>query len=236
MPPAFRRSVFEAIHSLAHPSIRSTRRLVADRFVWPGLNRDIGQWARACIACQTAKVQRHVVTPPDSIPVPGARFEHVHIDLVGPLPPSQGFTHLLTVVDRFTRWPEAIPLSDTSAATCASSFIAHWVARFGVPRDITSDRGAQFTSELWANVSRLLGMQLHHTTAFHPQANGLVERFHRQLKASLMARLAGPAWTAELPWVLLGIRTAPKEDFAVSSAELVYGAPLTVPGECLQAR
>ncbi|PAA46946.1 hypothetical protein BOX15_Mlig009783g10, partial [Macrostomum lignano] len=234
VPPEFRRPVFDAIHGLAHPSIRSSRRLVADRFVWPGLNRDVGRWARSCLACQTTKVQQHVVSPPDSIPVPRDRFAHVHIDLVGPLPHSQGCSHLLTVVDRFTRWPEAIPLADTSAATCAAAFIAHWIARFGVPSDLTSDRGPQFTSELWSNVSRLLGTQLHQTTAFHPQANGLVERFHRQLKASLMARLTGPSWTAELPWVLLGIRTAPKEDLGTSSAELVYGVPLAVPGECLQ--
>ncbi|XP_055500353.1 uncharacterized protein LOC129702590 [Leucoraja erinacea] len=68
-------------------------------------------------------------------------------------------------------------------------------------------------------------------TAYHPQANGLVERFYRQLKAALMARLTGPDWMDELPWVMLGIRTAPKEDLASSSAELVYGSPLTVPGE-----
>ena len=65
----------------------------------------------------------------------------------------------------------------------------------------------------------------------HPQANGLVERFHRHLKASLCARLTGPNWTADLPWVLLGIRTAPKDYLGCSSAELVYGTPLAVPGE-----
>ena len=97
--------------------------------------------------------------------------------------------------------------------------------------DMTSDRGSQFTSQLWTAIAQLLGIQLHHTTAYHPQSNGLVERFHRHLKASLRARLTGPNWTADLPWVLLGIRSAPKEDLGCSSAELVYGTPLTVPGE-----
>ena len=77
----------------------------------------------------------------------------------------------------------------------------------------------------------MLGTQVHHTTAYHPQSNGLVERFHRHLKSALRARLTGPNWTQELPWALLGIRTAPKEDLGCSSAELVYGAPLTVPGD-----
>ena len=101
-----------------------------------------------------------------------------------------------------------------------------------MPVDI-SDRGAQFTSGFWTAMSQLLGTQLHHTTAYHP--NGLVERFHRQMKASLRAQLTGPHWMDKLPWVMLGIRTAPKEDLGTSSAELMYGAPLTVPGDFIPA-
>ena len=97
--------------------------------------------------------------------------------------------------------------------------------------DITSDRGPQFTSQLWSSIAQLLGTRLHHSTAYHPQANRLVERFHRHLKSALRACLTGPNWTRELPWVLLGIHTAPKEDLGCSSAELVYGTPLTVPGD-----
>ncbi|XP_059826505.1 uncharacterized protein LOC132394413 isoform X1 [Hypanus sabinus] len=84
-------------------------------------------------------------------------------------------------------------------------------------------------------MASLLGTQLHHTTAYHPQSNGLVERFHRHLKSALISRLRGANWADELPWVLLGIRTAPKDDLHASSAELVYGAPLVVPGEFLPA-
>jgi cleavage and polyadenylation specificity factor subunit 1 len=232
VPVDFRRPIFDAIHGLAHPSIRSTRQLIAARFVWPGLQRDVGVWARSCVQCQTSKIHRHVSSPPDRIPVPNDRFAHIHVDLVGPLPRSDGFTHLLTVVDRFTRWPEAIPLADISVNSCAAALISHWIARFGVPSDVTSDRGAQFTSAVWTRVAELLGIRLHRTTAYHPCSNGLVERFHRHLKASLRARLTGPNWTAELPWVLLGIRSTPKADIGASSAELVYGAPLAIPGEC----
>ena len=140
--------------------------------------------------------------------------------------PSQGFTHLLTIVDRFTRWPEAILL-----ATCAKALISHWIARFGVPLDMVSDRVSQFTANLWTSVAQSLGTQLHRTTAYHPQANGLVERFHRHFKSALRARLTRPNWMQQLPWVLLEIRTAPKEDLGCSSAELVYGATLAVPGD-----
>ena len=77
----------------------------------------------------------------------------------------------------------------------------------------------------------LLGTQIKQTTAYHPQANGLVERFHRRMKEAIRAKLEGPNWIDQLPWVMLGIRTAPKEDLDTSSAELVYGAPITVPGD-----
>jgi hypothetical protein len=73
------------------------------------------------------------------------------------------------------------------------------------------------------------------TTAYHPQAIGMIERFHRQLKDSLRARLCGQDWMAHLPWVLLGLRAAPKEDTAVSSTEMLYGLPLTLPGQFLEA-
>jgi hypothetical protein len=135
------------------------------------------------------------------------------------------------MIDRFTRWPEVVPIKDIETGTVAKAFNQHWVARFGVPTRMTSDRGSQFTSELWKAMADLLGIELHPTTAYHPQANGLVERLHRTLKASLKTRLTGPHWINELPLVLLGLRTAPKEDLNASPAELVYGSTLTVPGD-----
>ena len=235
VPVDLRRHVFDALHGLAHPSVRTTQKLICDRYVWHGMRKQIGEWAKTCIPCQQAKVQFHTRAPLADFKIPARRFDHVNIDLVGPLPTSQGATHLLTIIDRFTRWPEAVPLSSTDTTSCARAFIMHWVARFGVPLDITSDRGPQFISALWTDMSRLLGTHLHWTAAYHPQANGMVERFHRHLKSALRARLTGPNWMDELPWILLGIRTAPKEDLDCSSAELVFGAPLTVPGDFVHA-
>ncbi len=104
------------------------------------------------------------------------------------------------------------------------ALISTWVARFGVPDILTSDQGRQFTSTLWADLTKLLGVQHVQTMAYHPQSNGMVERPHGQHKAALRARLAGPQWPSYLPSVLLGLRVAPKEDCGISSAELVYGA------------
>ena len=102
--------------------------------------------------------------------------------------------------------------------------------------DITSDRGSQFTPSLWTQLNRLLGIDTKMTTAYHPQANGMVERLHRQLKAGLKARTTGPNWFAQLPMVLLGIRSSWRVDPGCSPAELVYGSTLRIPGEFLQPR
>ena len=137
--------VFEAVHSLAHTGPRPTQRAVAERFVWHGLKKDIKRWCKECHSCQAAKIHRHTRTPISCRPPPSGRFLSLHVDLVGPLPSSEGMTYLFTVIDRFTRWPEAIPLPDAKTATCVKALIRHWISRFGIPADITSDRGAQFS-------------------------------------------------------------------------------------------
>ena len=134
----YRRQIFDVIHSLAHPGRKATQRLVYHKCVWHSMNTYINQWAKQCIPCQSSKIQYHVraalsefVAPPKK-----NRFSHIKIDSVGPLPPSSGFSYILTIVVRTTRWPEAIPLRDTTTLTCAQALIAEWISRFEVPLDI----------------------------------------------------------------------------------------------------
>ncbi|CAH8563852.1 unnamed protein product, partial [Dicrocoelium dendriticum] len=140
-----------------------------------------------------------------------SRFSHVHLDLVGPLPPSRGFVYILTCVDRFTRWPEAIPVTDCTAETVIRAFLDRWVSHYGCPSTITTDRGTPFESSQFDTFCNFLGCRRIHTTAYHPAANGLVERFHRQLKASLCAS-SDPSWSENISLVLLGIRSSIKAD------------------------
>ncbi|BHF75397.1 hypothetical protein SprV_0501849400 [Sparganum proliferum] len=233
VPASMRRAVFQTLHGLSHPGIRASQKLLAERFVWPGMNKGVKDWARSCLSCQRNKVQRHNKSSPGTFPSPDARFSHVHLDVVGPLPPSNGFTYLLTCVDRYTRWAEAIPLPNVQAETIVKAFVSRWVAMFGAPSTVTTDRGAQFESALFQTLLNFIGCTRIRTTAYHPAANGMVERFHRQLKTALRAVEDPGNWSDNLPLALLGIRAALKSDLGCSAAELVFGTTLRLPGEMI---
>lgn len=109
------------------------------------------------MACQTSKMFRHTCTPPQPFPMPTSHFHTVHIDVVGPLILSRGCQYLLTCIDRFTRWGEAIPIPDMRAETTAYHFLAGWVAHFGAPRVIITDQGTQFESGAWSVLLKFLG-------------------------------------------------------------------------------
>jgi hypothetical protein len=118
---------------LAHPTQNAVLSLATD-----ASNMHVGGVLQHC---QWGKVHKHVHLQPAVIPVPHRPFAHIHVDLVGRLLPSRGHTYLFTIINRTSRWPEAILLSSITAADCARALFAGWVSQFGVPATITSDRG-----------------------------------------------------------------------------------------------
>ena len=124
VPASLRRAVFDVLHNSSHPEMRATRRLISSRFVWPGLSKQVSAWAREGLSCQRAKMYRHIHLQAAPIPLPRRRFAHIHVDLVGPLSPSKGFTYLFTIIDRTTRWPEVVPLSSITASDCAEALFS----------------------------------------------------------------------------------------------------------------
>nr|CDS33975.1 pro Pol polyprotein [Hymenolepis microstoma] len=135
-----------------------TQALITDRFVWKNIQQDVRQWAKNCLSCQASKVHRHTRSPLACFPLPEVRFRHINVDIVSPLSPSNSFSYVLTCIDRFMRWPVAVPLHDTSSASVAKALIESWISIFGASYVITTDRGSQFTSTLFR--------KLHHSTPY----------------------------------------------------------------------
>lgn len=233
IPNSFRKTIFEKVHNSSHDGIKTTVRNVTSKFIWNNVKKDVKIWARCCLECQRNKVTRHTKAQFSVYSEPDERFDTIHIDLIGPLPPSEGNTYCLTCIDRFTDWMEVIPISDQTAQTVAKAFYTNWIARFGVPHTVICDRGAQFKSELFKNLSNICGINLQHTTAYHPQCNGKIERLHRTLKSALKSHNS-VKWTETLPTVLLGMRTALRDDKNYTISQMVYGTNIKIPGQFLE--
>lgn len=155
------------------------------------------------------------------------------MDIVGPLYDCEGFRYCLTIMDRFSRWAEVVPLREILAQTISRAFFDTWVSRYGAPELLTTDQGAQFESQLFNALLILMGCKRVRTAAYHPASNGLIERWHRTFKIALMCH-ADKNWLRQLSIVLLRLKVYVRSDTGASPAEYVYGTTLRIPGEfCL---
>ena len=173
VPTTLQRVVFDSLHSIAHPGVKAGMTLIKRTYWLQGIGKDVARRTKSCEVCQKAKVHKHTKAPLERLPAPTKRFSHIRVDLVGPLNPAyEGKNTLLTVIDRWTGWPEAFPMTmhgyAASTNACAKVLVRQWIARWGVPGIITSDRGSQFASDLWLEVCRLMGIARDPTTSYHP--------------------------------------------------------------------
>ncbi|GFT72381.1 hypothetical protein TNCV_3609251 [Trichonephila clavipes] len=230
IPQKFRFQIFQLIHGLAHPGIKSTVKLMTEKYVSSDIKKQVREWAKACIRCQKCKVSRHTKSKLGEFEQPDERFSVVHIDLIGKLPPSEGMQYCLTCIDRFSCWMEAIPIPEITAEIVGRAFYEKWISRFGVPAKLVTDQGRQFEAELFRSIAAICGAKVVHTTSYHPQCNGKVERLHRTLKGAIKAH-NNIRWTESLPTVLLGLRAAIRPDISYTIAQMVYGTSIKLPGE-----
>ena len=200
------------------------------RFTWPGVGRDIINFCRACPVCQKCDKRKGRQALMVERPVMSEPFEVIGIDLVGPIKAGKGgCTHLLTAICMATRWPEAIPLKSITARAVATGLLDIF-SRVGIPRQLLSDQGTQFTGAVLKQVCEGLHIDLIKTTPYHPEGNGVVERMHGPLCAMLKKAVReGHDWVSQVPFALFALRAAPNRDTDFSPFELVYGRRVRTP-------
>ncbi len=221
--------IIKNIHEMAHASIAQTAAIIKKYFYWQSINSDIKHYIQRCNDCQSAKIHKYMSPMVERIHNPAVKLSHIHVDLVGPLPESHEYKHILTIIDRTTRWPTAYPLQDVRTDSILACF-GDYIKQYGLPSQITSDNGGQFTSDKWTQFWTKYNVKLIHTAFYHPQSNGLVERLHRDLKTKLRALGPPHSWKDNLDTVILALRTEINSRLKASPAQLLYNQTIRVPG------
>eukprot|EP00057_Strongylocentrotus_purpuratus_P000907 XP_001186509.2 PREDICTED: uncharacterized protein LOC754648 [Strongylocentrotus purpuratus] len=236
VPTKFRNQVLKLAHESilgGHFGTKKTRDKILTHFFWPGMHADIVRYCRSCGPCQRTSPKGKVTKVPlGSTPLIDEPFRRVAMDLVGPIEPatSKGNRYILTVVDYATRYPEAVALRRIDAQTVAEALMDIY-SRVGIPREVLTDRGSQFTSELMKEVSRLFSIRQMTTTPYHPACNGLVERFNGTLKSMLrkMCEERPKDWGRYLNPLLFAYRESVQESTGFSPFELLFGRAVRGP-------
>ena len=208
---SFRQRVLEAAHDgMGHQSIKKVLAMLYRNFTWPNVYADASAYIRQCVTCQLHRKAKPTRAPMVPMPVLSVPFEVVAIDLVGPFPRSRkGFKYLLTAICLASRYPEAELLSTVEAAEVVEKLV-EILSRHGWPRQIFSDQGSQFTGSLMKGLCARTGIETVQTTPFHPQTNGVVERFHWTLVPMLRKAVDKQLdWPLHLPLCLFSIRSSP---------------------------
>jgi hypothetical protein len=159
-----------ALPSSGHPGVKRTVGSLRGRYWWPTLVRDVKVYVSSCSVLTQSKAPRQ------PLPVPQRPWSHLSVDFLTDLPPSQGNTTVLVIVDRFSKSCRLPPLPGIpTALQTAEALFTHVFRHYGVPEDIVSERGPQFTSRVWRAFMEHLGVLVSLTSGYHPESNGQVE-------------------------------------------------------------
>ena len=240
LPEKLRLGVLEVAHDSilgGHLGTRKTTDRVLSNFYWPGLHGDVVRYCQSCDICQrTVPKGRTGKAPLGTMPITGVPFTRVAMDLIGPLPVSRGgHRWVLTLVCCATRYPEAVPLRGIETKDIAEELVGIF-SRVGVPKEILTDRGTQFTSDLMSEVARLLSLRQLFTTPYHAMCNGQCERFNGTLK-SMMKKMSAENprdWDRYIPALLFAYREVPQQSTGFSPFEMLYGRTVRGPMSILR--
>ncbi|XDV49410.1 hypothetical protein PO909_018663 [Leuciscus waleckii] len=241
IPKPYREQVLSVAHDhelSGHVGVRKTYDNLLKHFFWPSMKSDVSKFCKSCHACQLSGKPNQVIPPAPLRPIPvlGEPFERILIDCVGPLPKTKsGNSYLLTLMCTSTRYPEAIPLRSLKAHGVVKA-IVKFCTTFGVPKYIQSDQGTNFMSKVFTKVIKKLNIKHQVSSAYHPQSQGAIERFHQTLKSMLRTFCVDQQkeWDEEIPLLLFAIRTTTQASLGFSPAELIFGHTVRGPLKILQ--
>ena len=227
VPTDSRKELFDDAHSGtfgAHLRGAKIHSQLGQHYWWPSMRADINSWARACAICASRQIGKPLHPCLTPLPV-GGPFDRVGVDVVQLPISSKGNKCAVVFVDYLTKWPEVFPVKDQNSLTIARLLVEHIVPRHGVPSQLLSDRGPAFVSKIMFEVYNLLGIKKISTTAYHPQTDGLVERYNRTLIDMLSKKVqpTGKDWDTQLPYVLFAYRTSVHDSTKASPFSLLYG-------------
>ena len=234
VPIERRREILKLSHSSmtgGHFSLRKTEGILRRVFTWPGVARDVKAWCRSCVECQKAARAVNCKAPLQPLPVIPTPFSRLAFDLVGPLPRTkQGHRYLLTCICLGSKYPEAVPLKRVDAQSVAEG-MCEIFSRTGIPNELLTDQGSVFTGKLHS----ILGIHHLKTSAYHPQTDGCLERWHASLKAMLRKQPNRQQdWDRLIKYMLFAYRAAPHSNTGFSPYEMVYGRQLRGPLDVLK--
>jgi len=237
VPEVCRRNLVRLYHDgpmAGHRKEEAMIKLIRQHYNWPSLRKDIKEYVQGCLRCFLAKTPNPAKQ--GLLVQWGTRVEKftvIHIDFVGPIPylGKKDERYVFTIKDRGTGMLEAVPLHHKSAEEAATALWKFWFCRFGIPKLIISDQDASFRGTLFTGLSKCLGYDSHMTTAYHPQANGLLERDHRTLKAYLNTCCLGTpsSWSEKLSTFCFVVNSTPRDHFTYSPFFLAFGVDPRVP-------
>uniref|UniRef100_A0AAQ4RV13 Gypsy retrotransposon integrase-like protein 1 n=1 Tax=Gasterosteus aculeatus aculeatus TaxID=481459 RepID=A0AAQ4RV13_GASAC len=230
VPEPLRSAVLQWAHAsriACHPGVARTMALLRRRFWWPAMGKDTQGFVAACPVCARNKgTNRPSAGLLHPLPIPRRPWSHLALDFVTGLPLSEGNTVVLTVVDRFSKFAHFVPLPKLPSATQTAAILVKEVFRIhGLPRDIVSDRGPQFTSAVWKAFCTAIGATASLSSGFHPQSNGQAERANQKMEATLRCLVSSnpTTWSSRLPWAEYAHNTLPTAATGMSPFQCLYG-------------
>ena len=235
IPTALRKEILSDLHEGVvggHLGIDKTLARLKERYYWPGHFNDVRDWCASCGTCAVRKTPSPKSKAPLQSVVTGYPLQMVAMDIVGPFPESlAGNTFILVVADYFTRWTEAYPLPNQEATTVAKKLVDQFFFRFSPPEQLHSDQGRNFESEVITEVCKLLGVVKSRTTPYHPQSDGLIERFNRTLLDMLAKAVRERPfdWEEHLPRLCLAYNSSVHPTTGYAPFYLMFGRQVRMP-------